>query len=353
MMENLKVFLGIFIKGTIHLLFWVGVYFFYTYYLGYGSTNIKYINKFTYYLMPITISIGYFFLYFLIPKYLLVKKHFFFILYSIYTFIISFFFIAFSIFYGMISSSHLSSGKTPPLTKTIPYIIFGVYFIILIIIFIGLVIQNYKSTLRDEDLKNKFLQTQLQLKEQELKYLKMQIHPHFLFNTLNTLYGFALKKADEAPDMILKLSSLLDYILYQVEKPEVLLVNEIQHIEDYISLEKMRFQDSLNVKFSKEIHNDSLLISPMIFLPFVENTFKHGMQINGILTIDINIKTSENSIDFSISNSHKNFMKSKKGIGLTNIKKRLTMLFQNNFTLETKSSNNVYEVQLKIPARNE
>ncbi|WP_299673661.1 sensor histidine kinase [uncultured Tenacibaculum sp.] len=296
---------------------------------------------------------GYFFLYFLIPKYLLNKKIGLFILYTAYTFIVAFFFIVLSILYGLIFSQKLLINNVIPFKKTVLFIIFGVYFIVLITIMIGLLIQNYKSTLRDEDLKNKFLQTQLQLKEQELKYLKMQIHPHFLFNTLNTLYGFALKKADEAPDMILKLSSLLDYILYQVEKPEVLLVNEIQHIEDYISLEKMRFQDSLDVKFLKEIHKDSLLISPMIFLPFVENAFKHGMQINGTLTIDINIKTSENSIDFSISNSHKNFMKSKKGIGLTNIKKRLTMLFQNNFTLETKSSDNVYEVQLKIPARNE
>ncbi len=348
---------NVYIRQTLfiflHLSFWVGVYTFYTYFLGYGTSNTAYINNFSLYLMPITINMGYFFLYFLIPKYLLNKKIGLFILYTAYTFIVAFFFIVLSILYGLIFSQKLLINNVIPFKKTVLFIIFGVYFIVLITIMIGLLIQNYKSTLRDEDLKNKFLQTQLQLKEQELKYLKMQIHPHFLFNTLNTLYGFALKKADEAPDMILKLSSLLDYILYQVEKPEVLLVNEIQHIEDYISLEKMRFQDSLDVKFLKEIHKDSLLISPMIFLPFVENAFKHGMQINGTLTIDINIKTSENSIDFSISNSHKNFMKSKKGIGLTNIKKRLTMLFQNNFTLETKSSDNVYEVQLKIPARNE
>ncbi len=81
----------------------------------------------------------------------------------------------------------------------------------------------------------------------------MQLHPHFLFNTLNTLYGFALKKSDAAPDMILKLSDLLDYILYQVDKPSVLLSDEIKHIENYIALEKMRFQDSLDVNFSKKL----------------------------------------------------------------------------------------------------
>ena len=81
---------------------------------------------------------------------------------------------------------------------------------------------NYQSIIRNETLEKKFLQTKLELKENELKFLKMQLHPHFLFNTLNTLYGFALKKSEEAPDMILKLSNLLDYILYQVDKPLVL-----------------------------------------------------------------------------------------------------------------------------------
>ncbi len=348
---------SVYIRRTLfiflHIFFWIGVYTFYTYFLGYGTSNTAYINNFSLYLMPVTISMGYFFLYFLIPKYLLNKKIGLFILYTAYTFIIAFFFIVLSILYGMVFSQKLLVNNVIPFKKTVLFIIFGVYFIVLITIMIGLLIQNYKSTLRDEDLKNKFLQTQLQLKEQELKYLKMQIHPHFLFNTLNTLYGFALKKADEAPDMILKLSSLLDYILYQVEKPQVLLVNEIQHIEDYISLEKMRFQDALNVSFSKNIHDDSLLISPMVFLPFVENAFKHGVQINGTLNIAMEITTSENTISFRIKNSCKKMLNSKKGIGLTNIKKRLTMLFQNNFTLEIHSLDTSYEVFLKIPAKNE
>ncbi|MBP2834332.1 histidine kinase, partial [Aquimarina sp. U1-2] len=101
-------------------------------------------------------------------------------------------------------------------------------------------------------LETKILETQLKLKDQELNYLKMQIHPHFLFNTLNTMYGFALKKADETPEMILKLSNLLDYLLYQVDKPFVALIDEINHIDDYIELEKMRFNDTLQVNFNTE-----------------------------------------------------------------------------------------------------
>lgn len=96
----------------------------------------------------------------------------------------------------------------------------------------------------------------------------MQIHPHFLFNSLNTIYGFALQKGDEAPEMILKLSNLLDYILYQIEKPKVNLQQEINHLEDYISLEKMRFHDSLKVNFQKEILSENIEISPNVINSF-------------------------------------------------------------------------------------
>ena len=333
----------------IHLLFWIGVYFFYNYFLGYGTKNTTYINRFSLFLLPVTICVSYFFLYFLIPKFLFKKKQGLFILYTIYTFIISSFFITLSVLYGLVFLLGLTTNNISPLTKTLPFIVLGVYFIILIVIMLGMVMHNYKSTLKNEDLKNKFLQTQLQLKEQELKFLKTQIHPHFLFNTLNTLYGFALKKSDSAPDMILKLSNLLDYILYQVDKPSVLLTNEIQHIDNYIVLEKMRFQDSLDILFTKELNQKKIEIPPMLLLPFVENAFKHGIQIDGVLKIKATLTTTSNFIEFNIQNTSKKTSNSKKGIGLENIKKRLKMLFKRHYSLKITQQNNNFEVNLKIP----
>ena len=352
-MKNVKMFLGNVLRIISHVLFWIGVYFFFTYYLGYGTRNTNYINSFAFYLMPVTIALGYFFFYFLIPKYLLVKKHFLFGLYSVYTFIVSFFFVALSIFYGMILSHELVVEDTNPLTKTIPYIIFGVYFVVLIVIVLGLLIHNYNAALKSEDLKNKFLATQLQLKEQELKYLKMQIHPHFLFNTLNTLYGFALKKSDKTPEVILKLSGLLDYILYQVNKPNVLLEDEIQHIKNYISLEKIRFQDNLMIDFNYDNNRKDILIPPMLLLPFVENAFKHGIQINGILSIQLNIVLDTENLIFECQNSMKSNQVKNGGIGLTNIKERLQMLFNNNYKLLISEDQNQFKVYLKIPIKNE
>lgn len=335
-----------------NIIFWVGVYFFYTYFLGYGSSNTAYVDTFSAYLMPVTIFLSYFIILYLIPNYLLKKKYFLFILYSCYTFIISFTAILLSIFFGLVFSSFLEGTNTKTLTKSLPLVIIGVYFIVIVATSLSLIIYNYLSSIKNENLKNKFLQTQLQLKEQELKFLKMQIHPHFLFNTLNTLYGFALKKSEEAPGMILKLSNLLDYILYQVDKPSVLLKNEIQHIDDYISLEKTRFQKSLQVNFTKNLHDETIQIPPMLLLPFVENAFKHGVQIDGVLNVVINLKTTEDFLLFDIKNTSIKNNVNKNGIGLENIQKRLKMLYNHLSTLSISSIENQFIVDLKIPLKN-
>jgi hypothetical protein len=334
----------------LHLLFWIVVYFFYTYFLGYGSNNTEYVNRFSAFLMPITISISYFFLFFLIPKYLLAKKQALFFLYSVYTFIVSTFLIILSILYALVFLIDLNSDDTSPLTKTLPFIILGVYFVVFMVIIFGLILHNYKSIVMNEDLNSKFLKTQLQLKEQELKFLKMQIHPHFLFNSLNTIYGFALKKSEEAPEMILKLSNLLDYILYQVNKPKVLLKDEIDHIEEYIDLEKIRFQDTLQVAFNSNIKNDGIQIPPMILIPFVENAFKHGNLVNGFLTVEGEISLNKNELFFTLKNTISNDEDdiTEKGIGLENIKKRLDLLYGKNYVLQIETKQGWFVVNLKI-----
>jgi len=336
------------LKTVLHTFFWIGVYFFYTYFLGYGSNNIKYVNAFSGFLMPTTIFVCYFFLYYLIPNYLHKKKYFYFILYSIYAFIISTCFLILSILYGFVLLENPDSDSVIPLTKSLTFIILGVYIVVLFVIVIGLVVHNYLSQVKTDDLKSKFLETQLQLKKQELRFLKMQIHPHFLFNSLNTIYGFALTKKDEAPEMILKLSNLLDYILYKVEKPKGLLIEEVNHLEDYISLEKMRFHDTLKVNFNKAKLNDYHQIPPMLLIPFVENSFKHGVIIDGVLNVDIQLKIENNCLFFEIQNSSKRKEEKNKGIGLSNIRKRLEMLYPDKHELEIIENNDTFKVYLKI-----
>ncbi len=287
-------------------------------------------------------------IYHLIPNYLLKKKYRLFVLYIVYLLIVLLFVIEGTVLIGFTFYFNLDYQIMPNLTKSFPVMVVCVMLIVSLISGIKLIQHNYKSILKNEDLKNKILQTQLQLKKQELSMLKMQIHPHFLFNSLNTIYGFALKKLDEAPEMILKLSNLLDYILYQIEKPTVSLENEINHLEDYISLEKLRFHDTLEVNLIKGDDISEMYIAPMLLIPFVENSFKHGAIIDGCLAIMIAVKRNSEMLFFEVENSVLEKTNDSTGIGLENIKKRLEMLYPNAYTLEINRTDKLFKVQLAI-----
>lgn len=236
------------------------------------------------------------------------------------------------------------------MSKNFLFILILVYLVVGVVNFISLLSNNFKTISRNKELQNKILNTQLQLREQELNYLKHQIHPHFLFNTLNTIYGFALKQSIQTPEIILKLSNLLDYILYQVNKPKVSLREEVLHIKEYVELEKIRFQDTLKVIFVSDEINEKIQIAPMLLIPFVENAFKHGNIVNGFLSVEINVKLNKNRLDFYASNTvlEENQQHKKKGIGLENIKKRLELNYSDNYNMESRIENNRYLVKLSI-----
>lgn len=216
--------------------------------------------------------------------------------------------------------------------------------------FIHILKHNFKTTSKNKELENKILATQLQFKEQELHYLKMQIHPHFLFNTLNTIYGLALKQSKQTPEVILQLSNLLDYILYQVNKPKVSLREEVLHVKEYVELERIRFQDTLKVTFTFDEMNEQIEIAPMLLLPFVENAFKHGNIVNGFLTVKLKVALLKDELNFVIENTildhHPN--NGRGGIGLENIKKRLDLNYKNNYRLTNENDGKWYKVNLTI-----
>lgn len=343
-----KLILNKVVQLLLHSIFWCGVLLFYTYFFGFNSADFNYVLSFSLFLMPITIATTYVSIYKLIPEYLLKKRYALFVLYSFYTFIISAYLIVVSVFYGLIYLSHFKFQKMAPISKSLLLVATAVYLVVVIVSAFKLLKLNVKHSEETKKLETKILETQLKFKEQELNYLKMQIHPHFLFNTLNTLYGFALKKADETPDMILKLSNLLDYLLYQTDKPFVLLTEEIHHIEDYIALEKMRFNDTLNINFSITPFSEKLKIAPMLLLPFIENSFKHGSIKQGVLFIDINLACNNNQLNLIVKNTASQNKNIGNGIGLENIKKRLDLLYLNQYDLSIEKNEDLFTVNLKL-----
>lgn len=239
----------------------------------------------------------------------------------------------------------------PPMSKNIGFVLILVYLIVAIVGFVSMLKHNFNTLSKNKELQNKILETQLQLKEQELTYLKKQIHPHFLFNTLNTIYGFSIKQSNQTPRVILMLSNLLDYILYQIEKPRVSLKEEVSHIKEYIELEKLRFQDTLKVQLISNKINESIQIAPMILIPFVENAFKHGSIINGYLSVDIEIEATDNQLRYAVKNTFLNNDRNEQqeaGIGLENLKKRLDMNYTGTYKLDISTHSNWFCAELSI-----
>ncbi len=329
-----------------HLVFWLSVLFFFTAVFGVNNNMDRDTLYFSMFLMPVTIGTTYTSIYKLIPEYLLLKRYYRFTVYSMYTLIISTFGILFSIFIAYAYFTNIEDNTLNSIGKSSLFIISCIFLIVVVVSGFKLLQFNLLQSKKNAKLEAQILEAKLKLKEQELNHLKMQIHPHFLFNTLNTMYGFALQKAEETPDMILKLSNLLDYLLYQVDKPFVSLTDEIHHIEDYISLENIRFNDTLAVNFDKDITSDTIEIAPMLLIPFVENSFKHGTMKNGRLEITIKLKGNPKSVYFKIENSCRKEEHATNGIGLENIKKRLDITYPNAHKLNIASLEDSFSVEL-------
>ncbi len=187
----------------------------------------------------------------------------------------------------------------------------------------------------------------------ELKLLKQQLNPHFLFNTLNNLYVLVLEKSDKAPQIIGKLSEILDYVLYQCKDKYVPLYKEIELLENYIVLEEVRYGNRVKVSFEKQINHD-VKIAPLILLNFVENAFKHGVsQELNTAFISLFISTLSNEIVFKLKNtkpnSHiENSVKDKDNIGMRNTEKQLELLYQNAYSLDITNTELEYTLELKI-----
>jgi len=192
---------------------------------------------------------------------------------------------------------------------------------------------------------------EIQLKT-ELDFLKSQIQPHFFFNTLNNLYALTLEKSDVAPSVVLKLSDIMQYVLYEVKEPQIRLYDEIKYIQNYIDLERLRYGDKIesNTEIIGEI--DDIMVPPLLFLPFIENCFKHGVKDKDKIEVDISFENHKNKIlIFRVVNSFDQKPKgtSKQGIGIQNVKRRLELLFKKKYSFQTTIDNNEYAIELKIP----
>ncbi|HEY5825259.1 MAG TPA: histidine kinase, partial [Cyclobacteriaceae bacterium] len=189
--------------------------------------------------------------------------------------------------------------------------------------------------------------------EAELQLLKSQVHPHFIFNTLNNIYSYAIQKNDKTPDLIHRLSSFLSYNLYDSKLHGIELSKEIEYIRSYVELEKLRYGDRLDVSVNIFNSTSGFLISPLLLLPLVENCFKHG--VTSVLSkcwIRIDIYYQHDwltvKIENSIGDKPPGNSQNKNGLGIENVKKRLDIIYAGKYDFKTISEGQSFMVILKI-----
>lgn len=284
----------------------------------------------------------YFLALYVVPRYLVSNKWFWFLLWCI--------FVAALVFYSRIkwqeTVNYLRSDQyyPVPVNKMLKNIIRD-YSIIALAVCIH-IIGDYrrKQKLNEELIKAKA--------EVEIKLLKGQLHPHFLFNSLNNIYSLALSKSELTADSILKLTELLDYLVYRASMDTVPLAKEVELLENYLGLEELRYGKKLQVQADIAVQNDSMSIAPLLLLPFAENCFKHGgVGTDGLFKVEIDLYTDHKKLHFRLRNSKRkanNAPTHSGGVGLENIQKRLNLLYPDRHQLHISNTADHYEVTLEI-----
>ena len=290
--------------------------------------------------------LAYFHVYFLLPKLLFRKKI---ISYILFFFIglVVFYVIRTELIFIFINDNVWPESQTPQRGYAFNHILvvflIGIYDVGLTTT-IKLTVDWIFDRKRIESLQANQLKT-------ELQFLKAQIQPHFFFNTLNNLYALTLERSKQAPEVVLKLSEIMEYILYDAKEPRIRLLNEINYIQNYIDLEKLRYGDKVSVQINMQGDIETQSVPPLLFLPFIENCFKHGAVENNKLNVLIEFEVSRNNVlRFSVINNYNSFIENKKnhGIGNQNVLRRLELLYKDKFSLDIKTEKQSYIVELLI-----
>lgn len=198
---------------------------------------------------------------------------------------------------------------------------------------------------QEEKVKN----TQINQLQTELKYLRSQINPHFLFNGLNTVYGYIDMGNRQARDMMVQFSDLLRYNLYEADVDLIELDKEVKYLRNYVALQKARSNDNVQVTLTINYKNGSVKIAPLIFMAFVENAFKYASRGDQVInTITVSLTEDEGRINFICENSFEELESTPGGIGLNNAVRRLDLLYKDRYQLDIKKEQNIYSVHLML-----
>jgi len=298
-------------------------------------------------LVPIIISslflivIFYFNYFVLIPKFLLLKKYLLYVITLVLSIVIAF--ILSEVFFNLFDINPDNIANINPLLLKIEPVMRANAFLMLILSIlasISLILNNHLRQLEKEKL------------VAQISSLKFQINPHFLFNTLNNIYATAIDASPRTADMVDKLSGMMRYTMKETQNDFVPLEEEINYLNNYIELQKLRLDSKIRFDYTTEGEFSGLQIAPMLLIPFVENAFKHGVNSEQDSNIQINIKANESELHFLIANNKVNIQsdlrENSSGLGIENTKHRLALIYPSKHLLTIKETENDFIVSLHI-----
>ncbi|CAM1347270.1 sensor histidine kinase [Tenacibaculum insulae] len=338
------------ISKKYHIIFWLSYFAFNVIRWGSYFDDYWYSLKSNLVEFPLHIVLVYINLYYFIPKFLTTKK------YKTY---ILFFLLALGVLYTVRTGLNyilVTKNIWPEMDAyqqafTFNHIIavtIGELYVVALATALKLTVDWVNQKGRIEALRKEHLKS-------ELNFLKSQIQPHFFFNTLNNLYALTLEKSNLAPEVVLKLSDIMQYVIYDIKKSKVSLLKEIEYIQNYVDLELLRCHENSEIKINIEGNINDAKIPPLIFLSFIENCFKHGNKNSSDFYICIDIeKNTNNLLILTIRNSFEvndSLLSNnlKKGIGNSNTKRRLDLIYKGNYNLDIFKEKETFTVKLEIP----
>lgn len=288
-------------------------------------------------------------LYLLIPKFLKQKSYIFYVFWLIVLISASSLFVQFVLFYPLRNILHVSDQ----LSGFDANIHSAFFFVTLVYVGVSSFLKFVKDWIAMQDLNYKLAKIEKQKLEAELNTLKGQLNPHFLFNSLNNIYSLALIKSDKVPELILKLSDLMRHIIYESKENFIALEKEIEFVDNFIALQQIRISNNTKLKYEKSGKIPHARIVPLLFEPFIDNAFKHGVPGNADSDfINIGFQFSVDKLHFKIENNYSDEQKWNKkhsGIGIQNVKQRLSLLYKKNeYDLLIHKDNHVYCVELNL-----
>lgn len=327
----------------LHAAYWLAALVFFALYYGQKPGDFTQNLVYAALLLPVTIGTTYVILYRLIPRYLFRRHYARFALYVVYTAVVA---VYLELLVSFVLYMTLADYQSMVVRPDFPGIVdglLGMYFFVALAVAAHLAERWYR-------LQQERHATEIRLKEAELALLKSQIQPHFMFNALNSLYALALERSDDTPDLILKLSTLLDYVLYRAGADRVDVALELDMLQAYVDLESIRCGDRADITLERPAHPPETTIAPLLILPLVENAFKHGVHPSDTPSrVIIRVRADDHTLHVDVRNTLPPARASKPGgIGLENLRSRLAHLHPDTHDLTTSDAGGWFTARLTL-----